>query len=199
MLSRKHSLLHRCTQSPQNFFPVLLAVSVLASREAQEQQDCRAGAANPQCVCSDGPEAFPSCWLWSAAGGWAASSSCNGPGKSCRASSSLTCVLQHLLMVWINSWGMRALGMAWGSHCGKWSTNPDTPARVLTSAKQCLLGSGFFFQVRHESMGQVMVWKPVMSLLIYICSRACFYSSRIFMCSLKLIGLLVIEASGDLI
>lgn len=37
-------------------FPMLSAVSVLASKEAQDKQDCRARAANPQCVCNDGPE-----------------------------------------------------------------------------------------------------------------------------------------------
>lgn len=90
--------------------------------------------------------------------------------------------------------------MSRGACCGKQSTNADTSAGVLTSAKQHLLEAGFFiFQVRDEIVGQVMVWKPVMSLLIYICSWACFFSSTIFMCLLKLIGLLIIKTSGDLI
>lgn len=37
------------------FLPCVVG-SVLASKEAQEEQGCRARAANPRCVCNDGPE-----------------------------------------------------------------------------------------------------------------------------------------------
>lgn len=72
-----------------------------------------------------------------------------------------------------------------------------------TSAKQHLLEAGLFFQVRDESMREVdaMFVKAhnVFMTLIHICCWLFFFSSRIFKCPLKLIGLFIIKISGAII
>lgn len=102
------------------------------------------------------------------------------------------------------------------SQHSKWESSWDVPRRMLWELKyECrhicsrapfckrhLLEAGFFFlSERDESMGEVdamfMKARNVFIRLICVCCWASFFSSWIFMCPLKLIGLLIIKISGD--